>query len=44
MLDDAVRVWPRNRLRSRGIQQARLALACAAAGEPERATAEASRR
>jgi transcriptional regulator with XRE-family HTH domain len=40
MLDDAVRIWPRNRLRSRGIQQARLALACAAADEPERAAAE----
>jgi transcriptional regulator with XRE-family HTH domain len=40
MLDDAVRSWPRNRPRSRGIQQARLALTCAAADEPERAAAE----
>jgi hypothetical protein len=40
MLEDAVRTWPRDRRRARGLQQARLALACDAAGEPERAAAE----
>jgi hypothetical protein len=29
MLDDAVGVWPRDRTRGLGVQQARLALACA---------------
>lgn len=43
MLDEAVRTWPHHRLRSRGIQQARLALACAGADEPERAAAEGIR-
>jgi hypothetical protein len=40
MLEDAVRLWPRDRLRSRGLQQARLALACAATGESDRAAIE----
>lgn len=40
MFEDALRQWPDDRPRSRGIQQARLALACAAANEPERAAAE----
>jgi transcriptional regulator with XRE-family HTH domain len=38
--EDVLRLWPRERTRGRGIQQAHLALACAAAGEPERAAAE----
>jgi transcriptional regulator with XRE-family HTH domain len=40
MFEDALGAWPRDRTRGRGIHQARLALACAAAGEPERAAAE----
>jgi transcriptional regulator with XRE-family HTH domain len=40
MYQDALRLWPRDRTRSRGVQQARLALACEAANEPERAAAE----
>jgi len=40
LFDDALRAWPSDRPRSRGVQQARLALACAAAGEPDRAAAE----
>jgi transcriptional regulator with XRE-family HTH domain len=40
MFEDALRAWPRDRTRGRGIHQSRLALACAAAGEPERAAAE----
>ena len=40
MLDDALRVWPRDRTRGLGVQQARLALACAAAAQPDRAAAE----
>jgi hypothetical protein len=40
MLEDALRLWPRDRTRGRGIHQARLALACAAADEPDRAAAE----
>jgi hypothetical protein len=39
LFDDALRAWP-DEPRSRGVQQARLALACAAADEPERAAAE----
>jgi hypothetical protein len=39
MFDDALRAWPRDLTRTRGLHQARLALACAAAGEPERAAA-----
>jgi hypothetical protein len=40
MFEDALRVWPRDRSRGRGVHRARLALACAAAGEPDRAAAE----
>lgn len=40
MYEDALREWPRNRTRDGGLHQARLALACAAAGEHDRATAE----
>ncbi len=40
MLENALRRWPRERTRRRGTEQARLALACAAANEPERAAAE----
>jgi hypothetical protein len=38
--EDVLRLWPRERTRGRGIQQAHLALACAAADEPERAACE----
>jgi hypothetical protein len=37
MFEDVLRGWPRDRTRSRGVQQARLAVACAAAQETERA-------
>jgi transcriptional regulator with XRE-family HTH domain len=40
MFEDALRIWPHDRALSRGVQQARLALACAAADELERAAAE----
>jgi transcriptional regulator with XRE-family HTH domain len=40
MYEDAFRLWPRDRTRSRGIHQARLAVACEAANEPDRAAAE----
>jgi len=40
MFDDVLRLWPHDRTRGRGIHQAHLALACAAANEPERAAAE----
>jgi hypothetical protein len=40
MLEDALRRWPRERTRRRGTEQARLALACASANEPERAAIE----
>jgi transcriptional regulator with XRE-family HTH domain len=40
MFEDVLRLWPRDRMRSRGVHQARLALACAAAGESERAAIE----
>jgi hypothetical protein len=40
MYEDAVNRWPRQRTRSRAVHQARLALACVAAGEPERAASE----
>jgi hypothetical protein len=39
-LEEVLRLWPSNRMRGRGIQYARLALACAAAGEVDRAAAE----
>jgi len=38
--EDVLRLWPSERTRGRGIHQAHLALACATAGEPERAAAE----
>jgi hypothetical protein len=40
MFEDASRLWPHDRTSHRGVHQARLALACAAAGEPDRAAAE----
>jgi hypothetical protein len=40
MFEEVLRRWPRERQRSRGMHQARLALACAAADDPERAAAE----
>ncbi len=40
MLEDALRLWPSDRTRGRGLHQTCLALACAAADEPERAAAE----
>jgi transcriptional regulator with XRE-family HTH domain len=40
LFDDALRIWPSHRPRSRSVQQARLALACVGAGEPDRAAAE----
>jgi hypothetical protein len=40
MFEDVLRLWPRGRMRSRGVHQARLALACAGAGESERAAIE----
>lgn len=43
MYQDALRLWPRNRTRTRGVQQARLALACAAANEPDRAATEGAK-
>ena len=39
MLEGALRAWPRDRTRGLGVQQARLALACAG-DEPDRAAAE----
>jgi transcriptional regulator with XRE-family HTH domain len=38
--EDAINRWPRHRTRSRAVHQARLALACMAADEPERAASE----
>jgi transcriptional regulator with XRE-family HTH domain len=40
MFDDVLRLWPQDRVRGRGIHQAHLALACAAADEPDHAAAE----
>jgi hypothetical protein len=40
MLEDVLRMWPTGRTRGRGVHRARLALACAAANEPDRAAAE----
>lgn len=40
VFDEALRLWPRDRKRGCGLHRARLALACAAAGEPDRAAAE----
>jgi transcriptional regulator with XRE-family HTH domain len=42
MLDDALRAWPHDRTRGRGVQQARLALACASV-DLDRAAAEGLR-
>jgi hypothetical protein len=39
--DDVLLTWPSERVRDRGVQQTRLAAACAAAGEHDRAEAEA---
>ena len=38
--EDVLRDWPREHVRDGGLEQARLALACAAAGEHDRAKAE----
>jgi hypothetical protein len=38
--EEVLRVWPREHVRDGGLEQARLALACAAAGERDRAEAE----
>jgi hypothetical protein len=38
--EDVLRVWPSSRARDRGVQQARLALACASANEADRAASE----
>jgi hypothetical protein len=43
MFEDASRLWPHDCTSHRGVHQARLALACAAAGEPDRAAAEGIR-
>ena len=40
MIEDVLRAWPRERARGLGVQQARLARACASADQPERAAAE----
>jgi transcriptional regulator with XRE-family HTH domain len=40
MFDDVLRLWPQDRTRGRGIHQAHLALACAAADEFDRAATE----
>jgi tetratricopeptide (TPR) repeat protein len=40
LYDEALREWPRDQMRDGGLHQARLALACAAAGEHDRAKAE----
>jgi transcriptional regulator with XRE-family HTH domain len=42
-LEDVLRLWPQDRTRGRGIQHARLALACAAANHVDRAAAEGVR-
>jgi hypothetical protein len=43
MLENALRLWPADRARGRGLHQTRLALACSAAGEPDRAAVEGMR-
>lgn len=40
LYEAALREWPRDQMRDGGLHQARLALACAAAGEQDRAAAE----
>jgi hypothetical protein len=41
--EDALRDWPRDEVRDRGLHRARLALACAKAGELDRAKAEGAK-
>jgi transcriptional regulator with XRE-family HTH domain len=43
LLDDLLRDWPRGRTRDGGLYLARLANACAAAGQPDRARAEGAK-
>jgi tetratricopeptide (TPR) repeat protein len=43
LYDKALRDWPRAEARGGGVHQARLALACAATGELDRAQAEGRR-
>jgi hypothetical protein len=43
LYEGVLRNWPRHRVRDRGLHQARLAVACAAAGELDRAHAEGRR-
>lgn len=43
LYESALREWPRDRARDGGLHQVRLALACAAAGERDRAEAEGRR-
>jgi hypothetical protein len=40
MYESALREWPRDRARDGGLHQARLALACAVAGQHDRVTVE----
>ena len=40
LYENILRAWPHDRMRTGGLRQARLALACAAAGERDRAEAE----
>jgi hypothetical protein len=40
LYESILRTWPHDRMRTGGLHQARLALACAAAGEHDRARAE----
>jgi transcriptional regulator with XRE-family HTH domain len=40
VFEDALRLWPSHRMRGCGLHRARLALACSAAGEPDRAAVE----
>jgi len=40
MYENALRLWPSHRMRGRGIHQARLAVACSANNQPDRAAAE----
>jgi hypothetical protein len=43
LYDDALRDWPQDEVRDRGLHRARLALACAKAGELDRAKAEGAK-
>jgi hypothetical protein len=40
MLEAALHIWPHNHVDGRGVHQARLATACAATNQPDRAAAE----